>query len=593
MNDTSGMEDRPADLPSAKPRSHLFRKYALLISTLVSGVLIVGGMVEIYFSYQENKAALLLIQQARAKAAATVISRFAKEIESQVGWTMHAAFLPNEEALEQRKLDFLRLLRQAPEITEVAYVDGSGREQLLMSQRSINVVGSGKDYTGEPKFLMPQNNGRYFSQVYFRRESEPYLTMGLRDHGRQNGVTIAEINLKFVWDVISSIDGGPEGRAFIVDSNGMLIAHPDISMVLRKTDLSTIPQVTAALAADGPGDLGAIAAGMGGHEVLSSHATIAPLGWLVFIESPLSAAFAPLFDSLIRTAVLISAGIVLSIVAGLLLARRIVRPIQVLQQGAGRIGAGALDYHIDVRTGDELEVLADEFNEMTARLRESYNNVERISELKRYFSPQLAELIVSSEGKSLTESHRSEITVVFCDLRNFTKFSSVAEPEQAMRVLEQYFVALGTRLRQFEATIGHFAGDGLMAFFNDPLPCPDHAQRAVRMALAMQQDVGKLIEEWNKRGLDLGFGIGISSGYATLGHIGTADQFHYTAIGSVVNLSSRFCDEASNGQILIGNMVHAEVDDLVEVASLGERALKGFPKPVPILQVVGLKEKSS
>jgi class 3 adenylate cyclase len=309
---------------------------------------------------------------------------------------------------------------------------------------------------------------------------------------------------------------------------------------------------------------------------------------MVFVESPLAEAFAPLYDTLIRTAVVIAGGIVLSVLASLLLARRIARPIQALREGAGRIGAGALDQRIDIRTGDELEALADEFNAMTAKLRRSYENVERVGALKRYFSPHLAELIVSSDEVGLTESHRSEITVLFCDLRNFTEFSATAEPEEAMRVLEQYYVALGTQLREFEATIGHFAGDGLMAFFNDPLPCPDHATRAVTMAVAMREAVDQLLEEWRKRGIGLGFGIGIATGYATLGHIGTSDQFHYTAIGPVVNLASRLCDEAESDEILISEAVHAETENLIRVDLEGARPLKGFPKAVPILKMVGL-----
>jgi adenylate cyclase len=279
----------------------------------------------------------------------------------------------------------------------------------------------------------------------------------------------------------------------------------------------------------------------------------------------------------------------LSLIAGFLLARRIVQPIQALQQGAERIGAGALDHYIDIRTGDELETLAEEVNEMTARLRQSYDNVERVSALKRYFSPQIAELIVSSDGEGLTKSHRREISVMFCDLRNFTEFSSTAEPEEAMRVLEKYYVALGARLREFEATIGHFAGDGLMAFFNDPLPCPDHAERVVKMAVAMRDDMSILLEDWHKRGLNLGFGIGVATGFATLGHIGTEDQFHYTAIGSVVNLASRLCDEAKSGEILISEPVFAETTALIEVSAAGEHKLKGFHKPVPALRLDRLK----
>lgn len=315
--------------------------------------------------------------------------------------------------------------------------------------------------------------------------------------------------------------------------------------------------------------------------MLTVNARIVPLGWIVFVESPLSEAFAPLYDSLIRTAVLLVIGIALSVLAGLLLARRIVRPIRALQQGAARIGAGELDHQIDVRTGDELEALADEFNQMTVRLRESYDSVERMSALKQYFSPHLAELIVSSKEEDLTQSHRREITVVFCDLKNFTEFSSVGEPEDAMRVLREYYKALGDQLRPFEATIGRFAGDGLMAFFNDPLPCPDPAARAVRMAVEMRRNVGSLVEAWQKRGVKLGFGVGISSGYATLGHIGSEDQFHYTAIGSVVNLASHLCDEAKSGQILIAESVYAEVEEMAEVSHIGELALKGIPRPVP------------
>jgi len=592
MNKPSPLERISELNEPVQPRSRLVRKYALLISLLVSGILIIGGAIEIYFSYHETKLALQSIQREKAASAATVIDRFVKEVEAQMGWTTHASILSGKEALTQRRFDFLRLLRQAPEITEIAYIDGSGREQLLVSRLSIDVVGSGKDYTNNPKYNTARTKGRYFSPVYFRRESEPYLSLALSGQRRAKGITIAEVNLKFVWDLVSQMDVGFAGSAFVVDSKGLLIAHRDISLVLRKTDLSTLPQVVSARAATavgGAGIVGGIAKGIDGRKVLTSHAAINLLGWLVFVETPLSEAFAPLYDSLIRTAVLIAAGIVLSIIAGLLLARRIVRPIQALQLGAGRIAAGELDHHIDVNTGDELETLADEFNEMTVKLRESYDNVERVSALKRYFSPHLAEQIIASKDGQLTQSHRREISVVFCDLRNFTEFSSVGEPEEAMRVLEQYYIALGIQLREFEATIGFFAGDGLMAFFNDPLPCPDHATRAVRMAMAMQEHMGTLIEGWTKRGLNLGFGVGIATGYATLGHIGTEDQFHYTAIGSVVNLSSRLCDVAESGEIIISEAVYADAEDFIVVNPGGEHVLKGFPKPVPVLKIISLK----
>lgn len=574
-------------------KSRLFRKYSVLIGSLVSLVLLTAGIVEIYFSYHETKSALLRVQREKAKAAAATISQFMKEIESQMSWTLHTPYLRAPSPLKQRKIDFLRLLRQAPQITEIAFVNNSGREELFVSRLSIDAVKSGKDYEEDPRFLRALFKGRYFSPVYFRRDSEPYLSLSLRDRGQDVGVTVVEVNLKFVWDLVSQIDVGRGGRAFVVDSSGLLIAHPDISLVLSKKNLLGLRHVASAHSAVRsliPSPSGSISKGIDGREVLSSHAAILPLRWIVFVESPLTEAFAPLYKTLIRTALIIAAGIVLSILASVLLVRRIVRPIHVLREGAGRIASGALDHRIDVQTGDELEALADEFNEMTEKLRQSYDNIERVSALKRYFSPHLAELIVSSDENELTKSHRSEISVLFCDLRNFTEFSSTAEPEEAMRILEQYYGALGTQLRKFEATIGHFAGDGLMAFFNDPLPCPDHANRAVRMALAMRHDVDELLEEWRKRGIDLGFGIGIATGYATLGHIGTEDEFHYTAIGPVVNLASRLCDEAESDEILVSEAVYAAADNLVQVELVDERNLKGFPKPVPILKVVSLEE---
>ena len=224
---------------------------------------------------------------------------------------------------------------------------------------------------------------------------------------------------------------------------------------------------------------------------------------------------------------------------------------------------------------------------------EQLEELDRVGQLKRFFSPQLAELIVSSGLESIVKSHRREITVVFCDLRNFTAFSETAEHEDVMRVLREYHEAIGPLIFRFEATLEHFAGDGVMAFFNDPVPCPDPAARAVRMAVAMRQEMDELLEVWRKRGYDLGLGIGIAMGYATLGQIGFEGLFHYGAIGSVLNLASRLCDSAESGQIFITKRIYAEVDDLVEVEAIGELDLKGFHRPVPALNLVGLKESAT
>jgi adenylate cyclase len=239
---------------------------------------------------------------------------------------------------------------------------------------------------------------------------------------------------------------------------------------------------------------------------------------------------------------------------------------------------------------EQAEQLADWNRTLEQRVQEQLTELERAGRLKRFFSPQLAELVVSSGGEQLLQSHRQEVTVVFCDLRGFTTFSEAAEPEEVMNVLREYHTALGTLIFRFEGTLERFTGDGLMVFFNDPLPCEDHAARGVRMAVAMRQEMGKLVETWRRRAYQLDFGVGIAQGYATLGMIGFEGRVDYAAVGPATNLASRLCDAARGGQILISQRVYAEVEELVEAESLGELALKGLRHPVPAYNVVRLRE---
>jgi adenylate cyclase len=234
--------------------------------------------------------------------------------------------------------------------------------------------------------------------------------------------------------------------------------------------------------------------------------------------------------------------------------------------------------------------LADWNRTLEQRVAEQLAELERIGRLKRFFSPQLAELIVSTGEEKLLESHRREVTVVFCDLRDFTAFSETTEPEEVMEVLREYHTALGELIFRFEGTLERFAGDGLMVFFNDPVPCPDPAARAVRMAVAMRQRVGELTGTWRKRGHQLDFGVGIAQGYATLGKIGFEGRFDYAAIGTVTNLAARLCGEAAGGQILISQRVYAAVEALAVANQVGELSLKGFVKPVPAYNVWALKD---
>jgi len=241
------------------------------------------------------------------------------------------------------------------------------------------------------------------------------------------------------------------------------------------------------------------------------------------------------------------------------------------------------------KTQDQARQLEGWNRELEEKVAKQLEELQHVDQLKRFFSPQLVEILASDEKANLMESHRREITVVFCDLRGFTEFSSTAEPEEQMRVLREYHGVVCPLIFQYEATLEHFAGDGVMAFFNDPLPCPDPAVRAVRMAVEMREGVEKLIDDWQRRDFDLGFGVGVALGYATLGQIGYEGQFHYAAIGSVANLASRLCDEAERDQILITKRVYTETEKIAEVQHVGDLTLKGFHKPVSTFNVVGLK----
>ena len=226
---------------------------------------------------------------------------------------------------------------------------------------------------------------------------------------------------------------------------------------------------------------------------------------------------------------------------------------------------------------------------LNQRVSEQLMELERMSELKRFFSPQIAELITSPGNEKLLNSHRREITVVFCDLRNFVPFSELAEPEEIMKILREYHLALGPLIHEYEATLERFAGDGLMAYFNDPLTCDDPSIRAVQMAVAMRDKIAELIGEWRDRGYDLGFGVGIAQGQAVLGQIGFLGRFDYGAVGRVVNLASRLCDRAKDGQILVSEQVGADVEDAAMIIRLPDIPLKGFTKPIAAYNVAGIK----
>jgi signal transduction histidine kinase len=404
--------ERPARLH----RGQLFRKYFLLILALVCGALLISGGVALYFSYQENKEALASLQREKAAGAAARIEQFVSQIEQQLAF----AALPQlgAEGLEQRRIEFLKLLRVVPAVTDIAQIDAKGREQLAVSRLKMDTAGANEDRSQEPAFKNARPGQTWFGPVYFRKETEPYMSIAVRSGGESGPVTVAEVNLKFIWDVVTRIKIGQKGKAYVVDSSGLLVADPDIGLVLRKTDLSGLEQVKAAFAPGADDSQAMLAKDHAGHAVLTAYAPIepareqaargapaSPLGWKVFIEQPVTEVYAALDATILRTVALIVAGLLFSAMAAMWLARSMVRPISILQQGAQRIGAGDLDQQIDVRTGDELQALAEQFNRMTAQLRESYAGLERkveerTAELKQALEFQRAtgEILASISG---------------------------------------------------------------------------------------------------------------------------------------------------------------------------------------------------
>jgi adenylate cyclase len=237
------------------------------------------------------------------------------------------------------------------------------------------------------------------------------------------------------------------------------------------------------------------------------------------------------------------------------------------------------------RLEDQAGELALWNKELEARVEAQLGELQRLGTLKRFLAPQLAEMIVSSGDERILETHRRDIVVVFCDLRGFTSFAETAEPEEVLDLLREYHEALGPLVTASEGTLAHFSGDGIMVFFNDPLPCPDAPERAVRMAVAMREAVVRRQADWRRRGREVGFGVGIAQGYATLGQIGFAERVDYTAIGTVCNLAARLCDAATDGQILVSKRVAGAVEGNTRLEEIGDLALKGLSQAVAVFNV--------
>jgi class 3 adenylate cyclase/HAMP domain-containing protein len=788
-------------------REGLFAKYVVALVGLVVFVLAINGAMEIWITYTGVRSSLTDGMSEKAEATAKRIQQSIVDLDRQINWVTRAS----SNTIELRRTDYAQLLNQVPAVSQLSLLSAQGREQLRLS-RQVVYVGTNADFSRDLRFTETAARGTSFAAPYFR-DGRPFMSIGLSHSDSQ--VTIAEIDLRFVGDFLGDAQVGKVGFAYVVDNRGQVLASSAKGPETGKS-LSSLPQVAAVIAPGGVAPASGTDAA--GNAVLTASRPVPKLGWHVFFEQETAQALTPIRDQLIRIALLITLGLVVAIIAGTILARHMLVPINALRTGARRIGAGEFGHRIEVKTADELEELATQFNSMAGQLSETYaglewkvkertrdlaqsinelkvleevgravassldlnavlptvaaraleithadavliygydaarqqfdltesigidqaaegshraipagnsplgqaaatgepiaiphlgaapehplrdvvmeagfnsvlvvplvdqtgilgslvvlrrnagefsdnliglmrtfahqavlamrnarlftevdhksrelqaandtvreqagklqeqtdqlrdwnrsleervetqlGEIERIRRLERFLAPQVAQLIASSDGhEGLLDSHRREVTVVFCDLRGFTSFTETTEPEEAMNVLREYHAALGTLIFKYEGTLDRYAGDGVMILFNAPIQFEDHTARAVRMAVEMRDTVGQLTEKWRNRGHNLGFGIGIALGYATLGQIGFEQRLEYAAIGSVTNLASRLCDEAKANQIVVSRRVYGMVEPWVEGRPIDDLNLKGFNHPILAAEITAWREE--
>jgi signal transduction histidine kinase/ActR/RegA family two-component response regulator len=415
---------------------------------IVSLALAINGVSDIWFSYHEQQKLLFRIQREQAKSAADKIEQFLNEITAGLAWETQLSL--SDSTLDEWQFDAVRLLRQVPALTEIVQLDATGSEQFRMSREAPDVIASHADHSQEPAFIHAMTSKVHYGPVYFIDESQPYMTIAMAGVRPEYGVIVGQVNLTFIWDVVSQIQVGKHGQAYVVDQAARLIAHPDISQVLRKTDMSSLAQVHAARLARSNGlpEQPLQGVDIGGRHVLSAYSEVTPPGWLVFAELPIDEAYAPLYESALRSGVIILVALVLAIFAGLLLARRMVVPIRALRDGAVRIGSGDLGQRISINTGDELEALGDQFNAMAARLQESYAGLEsKVEERTRQLEAanQAKSRFVAAASHDLRQPlHALGLFVaqLHGKLRAAERSQIISRIEDALSAMNQLFSAL-------------------------------------------------------------------------------------------------------------------------------------------------------
>jgi two-component system, NtrC family, sensor kinase len=393
-----------------QPHRRLIWKYTAVVVTLVAAAIVSVGLTELYFTYQDSKTALTRVERDKASTAATSIAQLMQEILRELDGVAQPAVERGRAGLDERYQEFSSVIVRQEFVGQLSYLDAAGKEQVRTSPLEIDRIGSGVDFSTSPTFIRARKDKRFLGDVYFEGGSRPYMTIAVAETAPGKGVVVAEIDLSSVRAAIDRARVGTTGYAYAVNSRGVLVAHQNIDLVSRHTSFASLPQVRAALRGRAGTSTGAGMIGLDqdGTKVLSAFQTVEPLGWRVFVEEPLSEAFAPLESAIWRTALLLAAFLLLAIATSVLLARRLVRPIESIQTAAARIGSGALDQRIEVAANDELGALAEEFNRMATQLQESYSSLEqKVEERTLELETALSELDEKSRELEAASEHKS------------------------------------------------------------------------------------------------------------------------------------------------------------------------------------------
>jgi signal transduction histidine kinase len=434
----------------------LVTRYWLVISLLIGLTLGIVGGLEMWFSYRSNLDSIRVLQEAESKTAAVRIEEHLRAIE---GYIREVGGLPWSSGLfteEDRKAEFQRLLKLVPAVLEIRAIDGEGRERLYVSHTEMNSTDGGADWSKSVAFKRSRTQLVSYSPAYFRDDSAPYVSLAVRESERAPSITVAELDLRFVADAVSELTIGKRGKAYVVDSTNQLLAHPNLNLVLRKTDLSRLPQVQAAreiFHQNRPQILPTIwGVSPEGGEVLTSAYYIPTPGWVVFVEQPADEALDAVRATLYRTLALIIVGLLLAFLASRFLARTLTRPILALQRGAARIGGGDLSARLEVKTGDEIEALANEFNRMAEQL------ADYTAGLERKVAEKTAQLELANRHK------REFLANMSHELR--TPLNAIIGFSEVMK--EEMFGKLNPKQAEYAADI-HASGLHLLSLINDIL----------------------------------------------------------------------------------------------------------------------------